>query len=55
MGAGPVEDDGEPFEAKMTRLAAEWRAQRAEAAELDAEIARNLAALGFGPKKGEPS
>ncbi len=48
VGAEPVEDDGEPFEAKMTRLAAEWRAQRTKAAGLDAEIAKNLAALGFG-------
>ncbi|MDE0177061.1 MAG: class I SAM-dependent DNA methyltransferase [Gammaproteobacteria bacterium] len=52
VGAEPVEDDGEPFEAKMERLAAEWRAQRDEAAQLDAEIARNLAALGFGSVHG---
>ena len=52
VGAEPVEDDGEPFEAKMERLAAEWRAQRDEAAQLDAEIARNLAALGFGSVDG---
>ena len=50
VGAEPEEDDGEPFEAKMTRLAAEWRAQQAEAARLDAEIAANLVALGFGEK-----
>ena len=31
VGAPPQEDDGEPFEAKMRRLAAEWRAQQAEA------------------------
>ncbi|MCY3747122.1 MAG: class I SAM-dependent DNA methyltransferase [Acidobacteria bacterium] len=48
VGAEPVKDDGEPFEAKMKRLAAEWRARREEAAQLDAEIAKNLAALGFG-------
>ena len=48
VGAEPTEDDGEPFEAKMTRLAAEWRAQRKEAVLLDAEIAKNLASLGFG-------
>ena len=51
VGAEPIKDDGEPFEAKMTRLAAEWRDQQAEAARLAAEIARNLAALGFGGEK----
>ena len=51
VGSPPAEDDGEPFEAKMTRLAAVWREQQAEAARLDAEIARNLAALGFRVKK----
>ena len=50
VGAEPEEDDGEPFEVKMRRLAADWRAQRAEAVRLDAEIAANLAALGFGEK-----
>ena len=47
VGAAPQEDDGEPFEEKMTRLAAQWREQRAEAERLDAEIEANLAALGF--------
>ena len=51
VGAEPVEDDGEPFEVKMARLACEWGAQQAEAARLDAEIAKNLAALGFGVEK----
>ena len=55
VGAEPEEDDGEPFEAKMKRLAAEWRAQQAEAARLDAEIAANLAALGFGGGGGGDS
>ncbi len=49
VGAAPREDDGEPFEEKMTRLAAQWREQRAEAERLDAEIETNLQALGFGP------
>ena len=31
----------------MTRLAAQWREQRAEAERLDAEIEANLGALGF--------
>ena len=33
---------------KMKRLAAEWREQQALGARLDAEIGKNLAALGFG-------
>ncbi len=52
VGAAPVEDDGEPFEAKMKRLAGEWRAQQAEAKRLDTEIAKNLELLGFGPESG---
>ena len=48
VGAEPREDDGEPFEAKMTRLVAELRAQQAEGARLDAAIAENLKRLGFG-------
>ena len=42
------EEDGEPFEDKMKRLAAQWRKQQAEAARLDAAIEKNLAHLGFG-------
>ena len=48
VGAEPREDDGEPFEAKMTRLVAELRAQQVEGARLDAAIAANLKRLGFG-------
>ncbi len=47
VGAAPREDDGEPFEEKMTRLAAQWREQREEAERLDVEIEANLKALGF--------
>ena len=47
VGAAPREDDGEPFEEKMTRLAAQWREQRADAERLDEEIEANLGALGF--------
>jgi len=47
VGAAPQEDDGEPFEEKMTRLVAELREQQAEGAKLDAAIARNLETLGF--------
>jgi type I restriction enzyme M protein len=43
-----VEDDGEPFEEKMERLATEWREQLAKAAELDEAIAANLEGLGYG-------
>ena len=47
VGAAAVVDDGEPFDEKMTRLAAQWRAQQATAAELDAKIEANLRELGF--------
>ena len=47
VGAEPQEDDGEPFEEKMSRLTAQWREQQAEAQRLDAAIAENLKSLGF--------
>ncbi|WP_322507660.1 N-6 DNA methylase, partial [Anaerolinea sp.] len=47
VGAAPKEEDGEPFEEKMRRLTAEWRAQVEEARRLDEEIRRNLEELGF--------
>ena len=50
VGAEAQEDDGEPFEEKMQRLTATLREQQAEAARLDAAIARNLEELGFSPK-----
>ena len=50
VGAAPQPEDDEPFEDKMTRLAAEWREQQKEARRLDRLIAKNLAALGFGPE-----
>ncbi len=34
VGAAPQQDDGEPFEEKMARLAAQWREQQAEAERL---------------------
>ena len=52
VGAEPPPDDGEPFDARIRRLADEWRAQRAEAARLDAAIEENLKALGFGAEDG---
>jgi type I restriction enzyme M protein len=48
VGAAAAEGDDEPFEAKMQRLVAELRAQQAEAARLDAQIAANLKELGYG-------
>ena len=48
VGVEPQEDDGEPFDDKMKRMVAELREQQAECARLDAAIAENLEALGFG-------
>ncbi|ALR07566.1 SAM-dependent DNA methyltransferase [Xylella fastidiosa] len=48
VGAVEREDDSEPFQQKMQRLSAQWRAQRAAAAKLDAAIAANLKELGYG-------
>ena len=48
VGAAPQEEDREPFEDKMKRLVAQLRGQQDKAAELDAAIKANLAALGFG-------
>jgi len=47
VGAKATEEDDEPFEEKMRRLAAMLRLQQAEAAKLDAAIAANLQELGF--------
>ncbi len=51
VGAPPQEDDGEPFEDRMKRLAAQLREQQAEGARLDAAIEENLQALGFGGRE----
>lgn len=48
VGAEATEDDGEPFDEKMNRLAAALREQQAEAARLDAAIAASLKELGYG-------
>ncbi len=48
VGVEPQPEDLEPFEEKMARLSAQWRAQQAEAAKLDAAIEANLERLGFG-------
>ncbi|MEK7401078.1 MAG: class I SAM-dependent DNA methyltransferase [Gemmatimonadota bacterium] len=48
VGAEALEDDDEPFDEKMKRLAAMLRDQRAEAAKLDADITASLTSLGYG-------
>ena len=48
VGAEAAEDDGEPFEEKMKRLVGQLREQQAEAAKLEAAIAKNLEELGYG-------
>jgi type I restriction enzyme M protein len=48
VGAEVAEDDGEPFEEKMRRLAITLRQQQAEGAKLDTAIAANLNRLGYG-------
>ena len=48
VGAAPQEDDGDPFQDKMTRLAGQWWEQQEEARRLDQAITKNLETLGFG-------
>jgi type I restriction enzyme M protein len=48
VGAEEVEDNDEPFEEKMKRLAATLREQQADSAKLDVGIAANLKELGYG-------
>jgi type I restriction enzyme M protein len=45
VGAEEVEDDGEPFEEKMTRLVTELNSQFAESAKLEKTIKTNLTSL----------
>jgi type I restriction enzyme M protein len=47
VGAAEVEEDDEPFAAKMERLTTTLAAQMAEGAQLDAAIRDNLRALGY--------
>jgi type I restriction enzyme M protein len=47
VGAEEAEDDGEPFEEKMTRFTAELHAQFAESAKLENAIEANLRRLGY--------
>jgi len=46
VGAEEIEDNGEPFEEKMTRLVAELNGQFAESAKLEKAIRQNLKGLG---------
>jgi len=48
VGAAEVEDDGEPFEDKMSRLTAELKKQMEEGAILDKQIWQNLKEIGYG-------
>jgi type I restriction enzyme M protein len=48
VGAEAAEQDGEPFDEKMVRLAKTLREQIAKGAEFDASIAASLKELGFG-------
>ncbi len=48
VGAEDVEDDGEPFEKKMSRLVRELHGQFAESAKLEKAIRNSLAGLGYG-------
>ena len=48
VGAEAAEEDAEPFDDKMKRLAATLRQQTEQAAKLDAAIAANLKELGYG-------
>jgi type I restriction enzyme M protein len=48
VGAQEVEDDGEPFEQKMTRLVLQLEQQFAEGAKLEKQIRKNLKGLGYG-------
>jgi len=47
VGAEDIEDDGEPFEEKMTRLSAELALQFSESARLEEAIRNNLKGLGY--------
>lgn len=48
VGSEAAEEDAEPFEEKMKRLAGTLYQQQAESAKLDAAIAANLKELGYG-------
>ena len=47
MGIEEVEDDGEPFEEKMTRLTGELAEMFAKSHKLEEEIKQRLGAIGY--------
>jgi type I restriction enzyme M protein len=49
VGAADIEDDGIPFETKMTEMSQTLYAQMVESAKLDDVIRKNLETLGYGP------
>ena len=53
MGIADEEDDGEPFEEKMTRLTTELGDLFAESHRLEVSIREKLAGIGFKMKEGE--
>lgn len=48
VGTEEIEDDGEPFDQKMTRLVTELNTQFTESAKLEKAIKANLKGLGYG-------
>ena len=48
VGAADIEDDGIPFETKMTELTQTLYAQMKQSSELDEVIRKNMEALGYG-------
>ena len=48
VGAAALEDDGIPFETKMTEMSQTLYAQMEESAKLDEVIRKNLEGLGYG-------
>ena len=48
VGAAPLEDDGIPFETKMTELSQTLYGQMEASAKLDEVIRKNLEGLGYG-------
>ena len=47
MGIEEQQDDGEPFEEKMTRLTAELSEMFKKSHDLEEEIRKNLGAIGY--------
>jgi len=47
VGAEDIEDDGEGFDEKMTRLTSDLKSQFTESAKLEAAIKENLKGLGY--------